>query len=258
MNYQKKILLLVISLHFFCQTFCQADTLPISNEFQTKPDHKFSKEYPLFDKVWAPIGLSLLSVSFMTDSSKYGLQTLIRQPFNDYETAVDDYIQYIPIAIMYTTDLFKVKSKNTPWNQTKFLAMSELGTAFIVQLLKYTLRVERPDKTSRNSYPSGHTAQAFVASQVLYNEYRETNKLIAYSGYLFSVSTGALRIVNNRHWVPDVLLGAGIAMLVTNLVYYYEPLKEWNPFFSKKRKADIGFFPFFREDYIGTYLTLKF
>lgn len=219
---------------------------------------QFQKHEALFDRIWAPAGLCLLSATLMTDSSKYGLQTLIRQPFNGFETDVDDYLQYTPIAIMYTADLFHVKSKNTTWNQTKFLAMSELGTMVIVQLLKYSLRIERPDHSKFNSYPSGHTSQAFVASQVLYNEYRETHKLLACSGFLFSISTGTLRIVNNRHWVPDVLLGAGIGMLVTNLIYHYEPLKNWNPFKNKTRKTDVGFIPSFNENYVGGYLTIKF
>lgn len=218
-----------------------------------------------FDVTWAPVGLSLLSVSLMTDSSKYGLQTLIRQPFNGYETNLDDYIQYAPIALMYTADLFHVPAKNNAWNQTKFLAMSELGTSAIVQLLKYSLKVQRPNNGSYNSYPSGHTSQAFVASQVLFNEYRETNKFLACSGFLFSISTGTLRIVNNRHWVPDVLLGAGIAMLVTNTVYYFEPLKNWTPRLfnrrnseTKKNKTQLGFIPTWNDDYIGGYLTLNF
>jgi PAP2 superfamily len=211
-----------------------------------------------FDVAWAPVGLSLLSVSLMADSSKYGLQTLIRQPFHGWESNADDYLQYAPIAIMYTADLFKVPARNTLWNQTKFLAMSELGTSAIVQVLKYSLKVQRPNNGAYNSYPSGHTSQAFVASQVLFNEYRETNKLLAYSGFLFSIPTGTLRIVNNRHWVPDVLLGAGIAMLVTNTIYYFEPLKNWNPFHKKNRKTQLGFVPTWNDDYIGGYLTLKF
>ena len=211
-----------------------------------------------FDVAWAPIGLSLLSVDLMRDSAKYGLQTLIRQPFNGYETNLDDYIQYAPVVIMYTADLFKVPAKNTVWNQTKFLIMSELVTSGIVHLLKNTLKIQRPNNGSFTSYPSGHTSQAFVQSQVLFNEFRETNKAIAYSGFLFSIPTGALRIINNKHWLPDVLLGAGIAMLVTNTIYYFEPLKNWNPFKKKKSKTEMGFFPTFNDDYVGGYFTLKF
>ena len=211
-----------------------------------------------FDVAWVPVGLSLISVDLMRDSAKYGLQTMIRQPFHDYHTKIDDYIQYAPILTMYVADIFKVPAKNTVWNQTKFLIMSEALTSGIVSLLKYTLKIQRPNNGSFNSYPSGHTSQAFVASQVLYNEFKETNKLIAYSGFLFSIPTGTLRIVNNRHWVPDVLLGAGIAMLVTNTIYYFEPLKNWNPFKNKKRKTEMGFIPTFNQDYIGGYFSLKF
>ncbi|MBL7898312.1 MAG: phosphatase PAP2 family protein [Crocinitomicaceae bacterium] len=211
-----------------------------------------------FEAAWRPVGLSLLSVALMTDSSKYGLHTLIRQPFNGYTNHADDYIQYAPGVILYTADLFGAKAKNNVWNQTKYIAISELITSGIVQALKYSLKVQRPNNGSFNSYPSGHTSQAFVQSQVLYNEFRETNKLLAYSGFLFSVPTGALRIINNRHWVPDVLLGAGIAMLVTNTVYYFEPLKNWNPWKKKNKKAEMGFFPTWNDDYFGGYLSIKF
>lgn len=211
-----------------------------------------------FEAAWRPVGLGLLSVALMTDSSKYGLQTLIRQPFNGYTTHADDYLQYVPGVILYTADLCGAKSKNTIWNQTKYFAISELLTSGIVQALKYSLKVQRPNNGSYNSYPSGHTSQAFVQSQMVYNEFKETNKLLAYSGFLFTIPTGALRIINNRHWLPDVLLGAGIAMLVTNTVYYFEPLKNWNPWKKKNKKADMGFFPAWNDDYFGGYLSIKF
>ena len=216
------------------------------------------KKTHLFDVVWAPITLNLISIDLMRDSSKYGLQKLVRQPFNEYHTTLDDYIQYAPAVILYTADLFKVPARNSVWNQTKYFIISEAITSGVVQALKYSFKIQRPNNGAFNSYPSGHTSQAFVQSQVLYNEFKETNKAIAYSGFLFSIPTGALRIINNRHWVPDVLLGAGIAMLVTNLVYYFEPLKNWNPFQQKKRKTEMGFFPTLNDNYIGGYFTLKF
>ena len=237
----------------YCNTTFPGDT----THLRTSAEVVIPKK-TLFEVTWAPVAVSLISVDLMRDSAKYGLQTLIRQPFNGYENPIDDYLQYVPIAMMYTADLFKVKSRNTVWNQTKFLALSELGTSAIVQLLKYTLKIQRPNYGAYNAYPSGHTSQAFVASQVLFNEYRYTCKPLAYSGFLFSLSTGTLRIVNNRHWVPDVLLGAGIGMLVTNLVYHYEPLKNWNPFTKKKRKTEMGFVPTWNDDYVGGYFTLKF
>jgi len=241
---------------FMFQGISQTDSLnkPMTGEITKTQSDRGS----FFDVAWAPVALSLISIDLMRDSAKYGLQTLIRQPFHGYKTNLDDYIQYAPMLIMYTADIFKVPAKNTVWNQTKFLIMSEALTSGIVLLLKYTLKIQRPDHGAFTSYPSGHTSQAFVQSQVLFNEYRETNKAIAYSGFLFSIPTGTLRIVNNRHWLPDVLLGAGIAMLVTNMVYYFEPLKNWNPFSKKDRKTEMGFIPTWNDDYIGGYFSLKF
>ncbi|MBK7128470.1 MAG: phosphatase PAP2 family protein [Crocinitomicaceae bacterium] len=251
---QKRVVVVIglASLLFLnCNTYAGSDSLLSTKESGDQRGH-------YFDVSWAPVGLSLLSVSLMLDSSKYGLQKLIRDPFNGFHTELEDYTQYAPIVMMYTADLFKVPAKNSVWNQTKYLVFSEIGTSAIVHLLKNTLKVQRPNSWSLNSYPSGHTSQAFVASQVLFNEYRETAPVLAYSGFAFSISTGMLRIVNNRHWLPDVLLGAGIAMLVTNTIYYFEPLKKWNPFKNKKRKTELGFIPSLRDDYIGAYLSIKF
>lgn len=222
------------------------------------------KKDPLFNRMWAPIGLSLISVDLMRDSAKYGLQKLVRSTVSDtFRTHLDDWLLWGPIPIMYGADLFKVPAKNTVWNQTKFLIISEIGTSALTWGLKLGLRIERPDNGALDAYPSGHTSQAFCQSQVLFNEFRETAPLLAASGFLFSVPVAALRVLNNRHWVPDVLLGAGVAILVTNLVYHFEPLKDWNPFEKRRKKKALRnekklmFIPSFRSDFKGFNLRLS-
>ena len=220
---------------------------------------------PLFNRMWGPLGLSLMSVDLMRDSAKYGLQKLVRSTVSDtFRTHVDDWLLWGPIPIMYGADLFKVPAKNTVWNQTKFLIISEAGTAALTWGLKLGLGIQRPNNGTHNAYPSGHTSQAFCQSQVLFNEFRDTAPLLAASGFLFSVPVGVLRVLNNRHWVPDVLLGAGIGMLVTNLVYHFEPLKNWNPFDKNRKKKKVGktekqlmFVPSFRADFKGFNLRLS-
>jgi membrane-associated phospholipid phosphatase len=58
---------------------------------------------------------------------------------------------------------------------------------------------------------------------------------LAYSNYVFVSATGALRIMNNAHWFSDVVVGAGIGILVTKIVYMFNPLIKWNPFLKKKK-----------------------
>jgi hypothetical protein len=210
---------------------------------------------PLWKKSIIPLVSGITALSINQLPLKKNIQTTIRNPFNDYTTSLDDYIQYVPIVLMYSADVYKLKAEHSVWNQTKYLFLSEITTGGIIQILKHSFKIERPDQSANNSFPSGHTAQAFVAAQVLHNEFKNTQPLLAYSGYLFAVSTGTLRIVNNDHWLPDVLMAASISMLVTNLVYHFEPLKNWNPLKTKKSDISLHIFPTFTDQY--NTLTIK-
>ena len=158
---------------------------------------------------------------------------------------LDNYIQYAPVVILYSADMLNINRRNSAFNQTKYLIISEITSALIVQGLKKITHVTRPTGAPL-SFPSGHTANAFTSATVLYKEFEDSNKPQAFSGYLFSTATGVLRVTNNRHWVPDVLVGAGIAILVTNVVYYFEPLKNWNLF---SKKANFTVIPEFDPEY---------
>lgn len=78
---------------------------------------------------------------------------------------------------------------------------------------------DRPNGAAQ-SFPSGHTAQAFLGAQILYLEYRDTNKWLAYAGYPVAAFVAAERIINDEHWVSDVLVGAAVGMLVPTAVYW--------------------------------------
>lgn len=148
-------------------------------------------------------------------------------------THVDNYIQYAPMAEMYVADIFYSKTKNEVFQQSKNLIISQLFTAVIVQALKMTTNVTRPNGAA-HSFPSGHSSVAFTGATALYLEYRDSNPFLAYSGYGFSTATGILRVTNNRHWVSDVLVGAGIGMFSAQLTWYINPFKNWKPFKSSK------------------------
>ncbi len=241
-----------IFLLFTLSGWSQEDTLAEAVIEEKSGDNHF------FDRVWGPASLGLISGLTMIDDTKYGLQELVQRPLNDsFRTHADDFILYAPVVMMYGADLFGVKSRNTVWNQTKYLAISGLVTFGLVTGLKFGLRMERPDGSTNDSYPSGHTSQAFVQAQVFFNEFRDSKPLFASSGYIFAISTGALRVMNNRHWVPDVLMGACFGMLVTNIVYKLEPLKNWNPFKRKKdKKSEMLFTPVFGGQYFGCRLRI--
>jgi membrane-associated phospholipid phosphatase len=151
------------------------------------------------------------------------------------QSNIDDYIQYAPIGIIYASNLFKIKEQHNIWNQTKILAVSQLISGAICHSLKMAINAQRPNGQNY-SFPSGHTSQSFVSATVLYKKYMQTNKLVAYSGYVFSSLTGIYRMINNKHWISDVFVGAGLGILVTNFVYKYKSL-----FIKKDKKSKIEF-----------------
>ena len=69
------------------------------------------------------------------------------------------------------------------------------------------------------SFPSGHTATAFVTATILHREYGHLHPLVSIGGYTAAAATGILRIRKNRHWASDVAAGAGIGILATELGY---------------------------------------
>jgi len=153
---------------------------------------------------------------------------------NDFHFAADDYIQYVPYAQMYLGDIIGMEAKNHWFDQTKNVFIGGMMTLVITHALKRGVGKERPDGSSNHSFSSGHTATSFLGATILYHEFKDANMFYASSGFLFSSSTGGLRVVNNRHWVSDVLAGAGIGILVGNLIYHIEPLKNFNPFENTK------------------------
>ena len=216
----KKAILVFFLILLHGEASCQSDSLKTLSQ-----PEKYEVSYLSFRKNFVPVALlgSGLTIEAL------GIKRDIQDIFPRTNTHVENYLQYAPVGILYGADLLKIPHANTVFNQTKYLFISELVTAIITHTLKIMVHESRPGG-GEHSFPSGHTSQSFSSASVVYNEFVHTNKTIAWSGYLFSTTTAILRVTNNRHWVPDVLAGAGIAMLVTNLVYYFHPLKNWDPF----------------------------
>ncbi len=83
----------------------------------------------------------------------------------------------------------------------------------------------RPDATNYFSFPSGHTAAAFMAATLLYKEYGFKGYWVGLVAYAAAIVTGFTRILNNRHWLFDVIIGAALGILLTDLAFRLVQLK---------------------------------
>lgn len=173
---------------------------------------------------------------------------------NNYEVHIDDYLRYAPAAEIFIADVFGIKARNHWFDQSKYLLISKLISKTITGNLKTITKKTRPNGDPY-SFPSGHSSSSFTYAAVLYEEFRDASPVLAYSGYAFATTTGAFRMMNNKHWLSDVIVGAGVGIIVTELVYYFEPFKNFNPF---KNSKNISFYPQINDENYGFYVAYKF
>jgi len=142
---------------------------------------------------------------------------------------VDDYIQYLPIAAYVGLGCVGIKSKHSFKERFVVGATAYLAMGIMVNSIKLGVDEKRPDSNALNSFPSGHTATAFMGAELLRLEYGSG---IAIGGYAIATSVAFLRLYNNRHWLNDVIAGAGIGILSARIGYWMYPLYQkwfkWN------------------------------
>ena len=137
-----------------------------------------------------------------------------------FKTEIDNYTQYFGPAMVLGLKLAGVEGRSTWPRLLASTAMSYGIMAAFVNGIKYTAKEMRPDGSTANSWPSGHTATSFVGATLLHHEYGMTRSpWYSIAGYGVATATGIMRVLNNRHWVSDVMSGAGIGIMSTELAY---------------------------------------
>ena len=142
------------------------------------------------------------------------------QLLTDFKTGIDDYTQYFGPAMTVGLKLGGYEGRSD-WSRLLASAAMSYGImAGLVNGIKYTAKEMRPDGSQANSWPSGHTATSFVGATLLHKEYGLTRSpWFSVAGYGVATATGVMRVLNNRHWISDVMSGAGIGIMSTELGY---------------------------------------
>jgi len=169
---------------------------------------------PLFVAGWAIKGDKAM---FRVNNEKGKKNT---QLLTNFKTGIDDYTQFFGPAMVVGLKLGGYEGRSD-WPRLLASAGMSYGImALLVNGIKYTAKEMRPDGSSANSWPSGHTATAFVGATLLHKEYGLTRSpWWSVAGYGVATATGVMRVLNNRHWVSDVMSGAGIGIMSTELGY---------------------------------------
>ncbi len=90
----------------------------------------------------------------------------------------------------------------------------------------------------------------------LRKEYWDVSPWIGVAGYAVAAGTGFFRMYNNRHWLTDVLTGAGIGILSTQAAYWLYPTITKT--FFRKRYKNIFISPYFSKEEKRSKLSYRF
>lgn len=147
-----------------------------------------------------------------------------RQLGGDYPSAfsykADEVLRFVPAVALVGMKAFGMESRTERWSE--LIVRSVASTAimgFTVEGTKRMVGRVRPDGSDDRSFPSGHSATAFLTASLFAKEYGHLSPWYSVGAYGVATSTAMLRRVNDHHWMGDVMVGAGIGILSAELGY---------------------------------------
>lgn len=236
----------ILSL-IFINSFGQTDTSRISVDTTSykvdisKTDEETLRKIDPTKKLWikknpykaiiAPIGLVGLGAILIKNPvyDRFDFKTDLFNVFPNYKfSKIDDYLIYVPYVELVALNLIKIKCQNDFINTSLLILKAELINTFFTFGLKYITNIERPNG-AKYAWPSGHTSQAFVAATIVNREFRYKSPWYGVAAYGIAGTVGLFRMLNNKHWLSDVVAGAGIGILSANLSYITHKWKWGRP-----------------------------
>lgn len=207
------------------------------------------------------IGVPLIAAGFIEMSENDHFRSLRNNFLPRFRNHTDDYIQYSPAAVMLALKACGVPGAST-WK--KMLTADAFSAALVtltIRSIKPLAKEERPDGSNSHSFPSGHTATAFMTATMLSKEYGHLSPWVSFGAYTVATATGVMRMMNNRHWMSDVLTGAGIGIIGTEFGYWLADLvfpnhpKSYDPRMVDLENTDGN--PSFLGIFAGFHVPLK-
>lgn len=105
-------------------------------------------------------------------------------------------------AIAYTVD-------QQDQDGLKQFALSFGSSLALTTLLKHSVNERRPNGSSKNSFPSGHSVWAFSPASFMAKRYGWNQMTL--SAYVLATLVATSRVVTRHHYAHDVIAGAVLA-----------------------------------------------
>jgi len=131
-----------------------------------------------------------------------------------------DVLQYTPLAAPWLLKAIGVPTRSG-WGR---MAVSQgIATALMagtVKGLKESVHSLRPDGADHRSFPSGHTAFAFMGATMMARELGHVSPWYAIGAYAVATGVAVERAVDRHHFPTDIVAGADIGIISAQLGYW--------------------------------------
>ncbi len=251
----KTLLLLLFVILFILSAVAQTDSSSVIPSTSSANNTKWYQSRYIKESV-VPIGLAVGSGIIMAiPNAKETMQDKLNwndQSSPNYIDLGDDYLRYAPAVGAYALSLCGLESKHRFINRSVILTMAYISSDFVVHNMKTITNEARPDNQAFNSFPSQHTAIAFIAATFLDHELGYISPWISVGGYVTASYVAYLHVARNAHWVNDVLMGAAVGMIMTHATYWaYDGLMKYLP-------KNLSIAPVIDTQQPGLYLSYQF
>ncbi len=157
-------------------------------------------------------GIGASSASFLDNDAREAATGQLGWS-DTFETAGGGVYSTVFVAGMFTAGRFSASGR--------FRAMTyDMLDAAVVnfaytEVLKVAVGRERPNGQDNKSFPSGHSSNAFALASVAQQHY---GWKVGIPAYLLAGMMGVSRIHEDKHWLSDVVAGAGLGYIVGRTV----------------------------------------
>ena len=233
----KKLIIIILSLISFEVSAQVTDTSKkkvvdtIKKDLLTAPDTVKKLHSNPLSLIPPAAAITYGAISFWAHPIRqldFDVQGEIHKTNPNFNTKAESYFLIGPVVMVYGLNLIGVSGKNTFIDRSALLGLSAGYMGLSTLSIKHFTHRLRPNQKDYLSFPSGHTALAFMGAEFLAQEYSTKSPIYTVIGYTFAVTTGVFRMYNRDHWLSDVVAGAGFGIISTKLAYLTYPyIRNW-------------------------------